>query len=130
MKTWSCRTDSTTESFPIGDGDVRFVEPDYFADFCLCTYLENGPQPLYAYCTRYSSLLVYSNTVSELRYLHISLNRLWRGVVFVVVDSHIQRIVLATEETTVTQQVNHESYQMPIPLVVSKMYEGQRVTSW
>ena len=25
----------------------------------------------------------------------------------VVVDSHIQRIVLATEETTVTQQVSH-----------------------
>ena len=28
-------------------------------------------------------------------------------VAFVVVDSHIQRIVLATEETTVTQQVSH-----------------------
>ena len=28
-------------------------------------------------------------------------------VVFVVVDSHIQRIVLATEETTVTQQLSH-----------------------
>ena len=28
-------------------------------------------------------------------------------VVVVVVDSHIQRIVLATEETTVTQQVSH-----------------------
>ena len=28
-----------------------------------------------------------------------------RGIV--VVDSHIQRIVLATEETTVTQQVRH-----------------------
>ena len=28
-----------------------------------------------------------------------------RGIVVVVVDSHIQRIVLATEETTVTQQV-------------------------
>ena len=27
--------------------------------------------------------------------------------VVVVVDSHIQRIVLATEETTVTQQVSH-----------------------
>ena len=26
---------------------------------------------------------------------------------YVVVDSHIQRIVLATEETTVTQQVSH-----------------------
>ena len=30
-------------------------------------------------------------------------------VVVVVVDSHIQRIVLATEETTVTQQVSHRS---------------------
>ena len=29
------------------------------------------------------------------------------GVVLIVVDSHIQRIVLATEETTVTQQVSH-----------------------
>ena len=28
-------------------------------------------------------------------------------VVVVVVDSHIQRIILATEETTVTQQVSH-----------------------
>ena len=28
-------------------------------------------------------------------------------VVVVVVDSHIQRVVLATEETTVTQQVSH-----------------------
>ena len=28
-------------------------------------------------------------------------------VVVVVVDSHIQRIVLATEETMVTQQVSH-----------------------
>ena len=32
---------------------------------------------------------------------------LWQVVVVVVVDSHIQRIVLATEETTVTQQVSH-----------------------
>ena len=31
----------------------------------------------------------------------------WLVVVVVVVDSHIQRIVLATEETTVTQQVSH-----------------------
>ena len=30
-----------------------------------------------------------------------------RWVVVVVVDSHIQRIVLASEETTVTQQVSH-----------------------
>ena len=32
----------------------------------------------------------------------------------VVVDSHIQRFVLATEKTTVTQQASH-TYQMPIP---------------
>ena len=31
------------------------------------------------------------------------------GIVVVVVDSHIQRIVLATEETTVTQQVSHST---------------------
>ena len=31
----------------------------------------------------------------------------WRYVVVVVVHSHIQRIVLTTEETTVTQQVSH-----------------------
>ena len=38
--------------------------------------------------------------------------------------------VLATEETAaVTQQVSHrQTYQMPIPLVVTKRYEGQRVT--
>ena len=29
-------------------------------------------------------------------------------VVVIVVDSHIQRIVLATEETTVTQQASHK----------------------
>ena len=29
------------------------------------------------------------------------------GTVVVVVDSHVQRIVLATEKTTVTQQVSH-----------------------
>ena len=33
--------------------------------------------------------------------------RFFAIVVVVVVDSHIQRIVLATEETTVTQQVSH-----------------------
>ena len=96
-----------------------------------------------------------------------NLTRLIHVVVVVVVDSHIQRIVLATEETTVTQQVTHRpvvvvvvftltdrastipsnirgcqsgttwsqrgtkvnGYQMPIPLVVTKRYQGQRVTS-
>ena len=39
---------------------------------------------------------------------HPCLPRFPHGVVVVVVvDSHIQRIVLATEETTVTQQVSH-----------------------
>ena len=33
--------------------------------------------------------------------------KLTLGIRTVVVDSHIQRIVLATEETTVTQQVSH-----------------------
>ena len=49
----------------------------------------------------------YSNEVIERlqnlfygRLIHLALD-------FVVVDSHIQRIVLATEETTVTQQVSH-----------------------
>ena len=36
-----------------------------------------------------------------------SYSYLCTAVVVVVVDSHIQRIVLATEETTVTQQVSH-----------------------
>ena len=31
----------------------------------------------------------------------------WLLLLLIVVDSHIQRIVLATEETTVTQQVSH-----------------------
>ena len=52
-------------------------------------------------------------------------------VVVVVVDSHIQRIVLATEETTVTQQVSHRPIKCQSrALVVTKRYEGQRVTSW
>ena len=48
-----------------------------------------------------------------------------------VVDSHIQRVVLASEETTVTQQVSHRpiKYQSR-SLVVTKRYQGQRVTSW
>ena len=37
----------------------------------------------------------------------VKLPHWWVVVVVVVVDSHIQRIVLATEETTVTQQVSH-----------------------
>ena len=51
-------------------------------------------------------------------------------VVVVVVDSHVQRIGLASEETTVTQQVSHRPIECRIPLVVTKRYEGQRVTSW
>ena len=37
----------------------------------------------------------------------ILLTQCYHLVVVVVVDSHIQRVVLATEETTVTQQVSH-----------------------
>ena len=45
------------------------------------------------------------------------------------------RIVLATEEnyvdtTSQTYTSQTHTYQMPIPLVVTKRYEGQRVTSW
>ena len=39
--------------------------------------------------------------------LHINRSGLNHSQLIVVVDSHIQRIVLATEETTVTQQVSH-----------------------
>ena len=46
-------------------------------------------------------------------------------VVVIVVDSHIQRIVLATEETTVAIDLSNAN-----PVVVTKRYEGQRVTSW
>ena len=52
---------------------------------------------------------------------------LWVGVV----DSHIQRVVLATEETLVTQQVSHRPIQYQSrSLVVTKRYQGQWVTSW
>ena len=44
------------------------------------------------------------------------------GVVVVVVDSHIQRIVLATEETTVTQQVS------PRPIKCQSRLWSQRCT--
>ena len=43
-------------------------------------------------------------------------------VVVVVVDSHIQRIVLATEETTVTQQVS------PRPIKCQSRLRSQRGT--
>ena len=47
------------------------------------------------FCTCSACVLIFTRiTIREL-------------VVVVVVDSHIQRIVLATEETTVTQQVSH-----------------------
>ena len=54
-------------------------------------------------------------------------------VIVVVDDSHIQRIVLATttEETMVTQQVGHRPIKCKSRFfVVTKRYEGQRVTSW
>ena len=45
--------------------------------------------------------------------------------------SHIWRNLLATKETinTVTHQISHR-HQMSIPIVVTKRYEGQPVTSW
>ena len=46
----------------------------------------------------------------------------YRHDVVVVVDSHIQRIVLATEETTVTQQVSHR------PIKCQSRLGSQRVT--
>ena len=49
----------------------------------------------------------------------------------VVDDSDIQRIVLVTEETTMTTTSQPYTHQMPILLVVNKRYEeNQRVTSW
>ena len=45
------------------------------------------------------------------------------------IDSHIQRIVLATKETKVTQQVSHRPIKCQSRLC-TKRYEGQRVTSW
>ena len=52
------------------------------------------------------------------------------STVVVVVVSHIQRIVLATEESTATQQVSHRPIKCQSRLlVVTKRYEGQRVTS-
>ena len=63
------------------------------------------------YCTPgYNTTLLRRVQTARLyrdyRYL-CSLESRRRAVVVVVVDSHIQRIVLATEETTVTQQVSH-----------------------
>ena len=55
---------------------------------------------------------------------------------FVVVDSHIQRIVLATEESTVTQLVSHRPIKcqsrlsvvrLPIPGKQTRMVWGQRI---
>ena len=48
------------------------------------------------------NLLVYSTIQYSTLVIIVYDNNL-----FIVVDSHIQRIVLATEETTVTQQVSH-----------------------
>ena len=61
--------------------------------FCMCeqySYFLPGTNNLFVWCT----VITYYYTT---RYY----------IVVVVVDSHIQRIVLATEETTVTQQVSH-----------------------
>ena len=49
--------------------------------------------------------LVHYRTVLSVLFMSSMCTR--QSWVVVVVDSHIQRIVLATEETTVTQQVSH-----------------------
>ena len=51
-------------------------------------------------------MILVAKTSDQIRPCHPSHSMLLILVV-VVVDSHIQRIVLATEETTVTQQVSH-----------------------
>ena len=48
----------------------------------------------------------------------------------VVADSHIQRLVLATEEIAVIQQVSHRPIKCQSRSWSQKGYEGQRVTSW
>ena len=57
------------------------------------------------------------------------LNTVQVMIIDLIFFSHIQRIVFATtnRETTVTQRVSHRyTYQMPIPLVVTRRYEGRR----
>ena len=50
------------------------------------------------------------------------------GVVIVVIDSQIQRTVLATEETTVTQQVSHRPIKCQSHSWSQK--RRSRITSW
>ena len=57
-------------------------------------------------CVRVTNRIRWSNTSNAER-RRIRNPVLSSSCVVVVVDSHIQRIVLATEETTVTQQVSH-----------------------
>ena len=52
-------------------------------------------------CSTYQTQSIVQHPASHKKVLHSVV------VVVVVVDSHIQRIVLATEETTATQQVSH-----------------------
>ena len=72
-------------------------------------------------------ITVQSSPAIPLIVLFYAARVLWVGVV----DSHIQRVILASEETTATQQVSHRpiKYQSR-SLVVTKRYQGQRVTSW
>ena len=47
-----------------------------------------------------------------------------------IIQINIQCVVLAIQETTVIQRFSHIiDRSMPIPLEVTKRYEGQRVTS-
>ena len=55
----------------------------------------------------FKCFLLSFDVVAALLLLLIHLFPVYDCFLFVVVDSHIQRIVLATEETTVTQQVSH-----------------------
>ena len=58
------------------------------------------------YIHTYAYIHTYIHTGGEHKVLRAQV-RFVQVFVVVVVDSHIQRIVLATEETTVTQQVSH-----------------------
>ena len=75
----------------------------------MCNLINTHPYiPLYVSCVSLSTkccttILCFTRSF----YRGKVLNKLLIHVVVVVVDSHIQRIVLATEETTVTQQVSH-----------------------
>ena len=76
----------------------------------LCYFCFPSYPPFLTSCFCLLSLLFISDCVCDLVFfipVSFSTAGVLVVVVVVVVDSHIQRIVLATEETTVTQQVSH-----------------------